>query len=105
MLPQTASPGGSHDAELGTIARFVGKPTGHRIPMSALPMQLTEVVTQRVVDRTGRRVQNLVVEVTGSGEAVVLRGRANCYHVKQLAQQGAREALPDARLENAIVVE
>ena len=42
---------------------------------------------------------------SGSGEAVVLRGQANCYHVKQLAQQGAREALPNARLENAIVVE
>lgn len=68
-------------------------------------MQLIEVVTQRVADRTGRRVRNLVVEVTGSGESVVLRGRATCYHVKQLAQQGAREALPNARLENAIVVE
>jgi hypothetical protein len=68
-------------------------------------MQLTEVVLQRVADRTGRRVKNLVVEVTGSGEAVVLRGRANCFHVKQLAQQGAREALPNARLQNAIEVE
>jgi hypothetical protein len=73
--------------------------------MSALPMQLTEVVMQRVVDRTGRRVQNLVVEVLGSGEGIILRGRANCYHVKQLAQQGAREALPNARLQNAIVVD
>lgn len=68
-------------------------------------MQLTEVVLQRVVDRTGRRVKNLVVEVVGGGEAVVLRGRATCFHVKQLAQQGAREALPNARLENAIEVE
>jgi hypothetical protein len=73
--------------------------------MSLLPMQLTEVVTQRVADRTGRRVRNLVVEVNASGESVILRGRATCYHVKQLAQQGAREALPNARLENAIVVE
>ena len=73
--------------------------------MSALPMQLTEVVLQRVVDRTGRRVRNLVVEVVGSGEVVVLRGRATCFHVKQLAQQGAREALPNARLQNAIEVE
>jgi hypothetical protein len=73
--------------------------------MSHLPMQLTEVITQRIVDRTGRRVKNLVVEVADSGEAVILRGRANCYHVKQLALQGAREALPNARLENAIEVE
>jgi hypothetical protein len=68
-------------------------------------MQLIELVTQRIAERTGRRVQNLVVEVCGSGESIVLRGRTNSFHVKQLAQQGAREALPNARLENAIVVE
>jgi hypothetical protein len=73
--------------------------------MSALPMQLIEVVTQRIAERTGRRVRNLVVEVGGAGESVVLRGHATSFHVKQLAQQGAREALPHARLENAIVVE
>ena len=68
-------------------------------------MALNEVVLQRVADRTSRRVKNLVVEVTGSGDSVVIRGQANSFHVKQLAQQGAREALPEARLENAIVVE
>ena len=68
-------------------------------------MQLIEVVTQRVTDRTGRRVKNLVVEVAGGGDSVVLRGQATSFHVKQLAQQGAREALPNAHLENAIVVE
>ncbi len=73
--------------------------------MSANPLPLTEVVTQRVADRTGRRVKNLVVEVAHTGESVVLRGRANSFHIKQLAQQGAREALPHALLENAIVVE
>jgi hypothetical protein len=68
-------------------------------------MQLIEVVLQRVAERTGRRVQNLVVEVAGGGDTVVLRGRTNSFHVKQLAQQGVREALPDAQLENAIEVE
>jgi hypothetical protein len=68
-------------------------------------MSLIEIVTQRVSARTGRRVRNLVVEVSGTGEGVVLHGRADSFHVKQLAQQGAREALPHARLENAIVVE
>ena len=72
--------------------------------MSTIPMSLTEVVTRRVAERTGRRVRHLVVEVTTGGD-VVLRGRADSFHVKQLAQQGAREALPDARLQNAIVVE
>lgn len=68
-------------------------------------MQLIEIVTERIAERTGRRVRNLIVEVGGAGESVVLRGRANSFHVKQLAQQGAREALPQAHLENAIVVE
>ena len=73
--------------------------------MSTTPMSLLELVTQRIVDRTSRRVKNLVVEIATGGDRVVLRGRANSFHVKQLAQQGAREALPNARLENAIVVE
>jgi hypothetical protein len=73
--------------------------------MSTVPMSLIEIVTQRIADRTGRRVRGLVVEVTTGGDGIVLRGRADSFHVKQLAQQGAREALPDARLENAIVVE
>jgi hypothetical protein len=48
-------------------------------------------------------VRDLSVEVTPG--RVVIRGRTRSYHVKQLAQQGVREILPDARLENAIVVE
>ena len=66
-------------------------------------MQLVEIVRERVAERTGRRVRNLVVEV--EGDSVVLRGRTNSFYVKQLAQHGAREALPHAQLENAIVVE
>jgi hypothetical protein len=68
-------------------------------------MSLLQIVTQRVAERTGRRVKNLVVELEAAGGRIVLRGRAKSYHVKQLAQQGVREALPNARLENAIVVE
>ena len=72
--------------------------------MSTNPPNLAELVLQRVVIRTGRRVQDLTVEI--SVNRVVLRGRAASYHVKQLAQHGAREALPSAaRLENAITVE
>jgi hypothetical protein len=73
--------------------------------MSTATMSLIEIVTRSVADRTGRRVRNLVVEFSPTGEGIVLRGRADCFHVKQLALQGAREAVPDARLENAIVVE
>jgi hypothetical protein len=71
--------------------------------MSTTPPNLTEIVRQRVVNRTGRRVQDLKIEIGGG--CVVLRGRAASYHVKQLAQQGAKEAMPNAVLENAIVVE
>ena len=62
--------------------------------MSITAPTLTEVVKERVAERTGRRVRNLTVEI-----------RAASYHVKQLAQQAVCEALPEARLENAIVVE
>ena len=73
--------------------------------MSTIPMSLLDLVTQRVTDRTSRRVRNLEVEIATAGDHIVLRGRANSYHVKQLAQQGVRETVPHARLENAIVVE
>ena len=65
--------------------------------------RLREELARRVRERTGRRVVGLVIEL--SAERVVLRGRARTYHVKQLAQHGVREVLPDAPLENAIVVE
>ena len=71
--------------------------------MSTTPPTLVEIIAQRIVDRTGRRVRDLSIEV--AAERVVLRGLADSFHVKQLAQAGAREALPGATLENAIVVE
>jgi hypothetical protein len=48
-------------------------------------------------------VRELQVEVHPG--RVVLRGRANSYYVKQLAQHAARTLLPEVRLENAITVE
>jgi hypothetical protein len=71
--------------------------------MSTTPPSLAEIVVQRVVNRTGRRVRDLAVEV--APERVILRGRVNSFHVKQLAQAGACEALPGLILENAIEVE
>jgi hypothetical protein len=52
--------------------------------------------------RTGRRVRNLVVELRP--ERVILRGLAESYYVKQLAQEGIRDLLPQATLHNAISV-
>lgn len=71
--------------------------------MSTSALNTSELVLQRVAHRTGKRVHDLAVEV-GAG-LVVLRGRARSYHVKQLAQTGAQEAVPNVRLENAIIVE
>jgi hypothetical protein len=69
-------------------------PVSH--PLSCQELEL------RVLARTGRRVRGLAVVV--KADRVVLRGWAETYHVKQLAQHGVRELLPDLPLENAIVV-
>lgn len=71
--------------------------------MSTNPPTLADVVLSRVTSRTDRRVRNLEVEV--GPDRVTLRGRTNSFHVKQLALTGAREVLPTALLENAIVVD
>jgi hypothetical protein len=52
--------------------------------------------------RTGSRVRNL--EIRLSPEGVVLHGQASAFYIKQLAQHGVRELLPDVRLQNAIEV-
>ena len=66
------------------------------------PIALQKELAERVCQRTGRRVRNLSIELRPDG--VVLRGRAPTYHVKQLAQQGVRDLLPQVELYNAIVV-
>ena len=71
--------------------------------MTATAPSLTEAIALRVAAQTGRRVKNLTVEVSDGG--IVLRGHTSTYHVKQLAQHAAREALPNTSLVNAIVVE
>jgi hypothetical protein len=71
--------------------------------MSTTPPTLSELVMQHVAASTSRRVRDLAVEVRP--DRVTLRGRAGSFHVKQLAQHGAREIVPTLRLENAIVVE
>lgn len=71
--------------------------------MTATAPRLDEILVQRVIRLTGRRVRDLTVEV--AGEEVVLRGRANSFYVKQLAQHAVREVLAFAPLRNAIVVD
>jgi hypothetical protein len=71
--------------------------------MSTLPKRLDELIAERILERTGRRVLDLSVEV--ADETVTLRGRARSFHVKQLALHGARDILPTATLRNQIRVE
>ena len=65
--------------------------------------QLQDRLEDQVRARTGRRIRNLAVELSAQG--VVLRGQVSSYYVKQLAQHGIREVVPDLHLENSIVVE
>ena len=71
--------------------------------MSATLPTTRELLKERVLARTGRRVRGLTVEVRE--EKIVLRGQADSFHVKQLAQHGVWDLLPTAKLENAIEVE
>jgi hypothetical protein len=70
--------------------------------ISSVP-DLQEELERVVSLRTGRRVRNLTVEL--EPERIVLRGQTTTYHIKQLAQHGILDMLPDVRLENGIVVE
>jgi hypothetical protein len=57
-------------------------------------LPLTVVVVS--VDRTGRRVRNLVIEFISEG--VILRGLTSTYYIKQLAQEEICCFLPNIRL-------
>jgi hypothetical protein len=74
-----------------------------RLRMSTTAPNLRELLHQRISKWTGSRVQNLTIDVGGG--RITLRGRAKSFHIKQLAQSGAQEILPNAIVENAIVVE
>ena len=64
---------------------------------------LQSELESRVRDRTSRRVRNLAVEIHPG--RVVIRGQTATYYVKQLAQHGVQDLLPEVRLENTIVVD
>jgi hypothetical protein len=74
-----------------------------RLESPTLPTDGCEELERHILDRTGRRVHGLRVELRE--EQVVLRGRTTSYYIKQLAQHCVWDVLPDARLANDIVVE
>jgi len=58
---------------------------------------------EQVLARTNRGVRNLSIEFRPG--RVLMRGQANSYYVKQLAQHELMGALPsDLRVENTITV-
>ena len=65
--------------------------------------QLQCELERRVQTRTGRRIRDLAVQL--DNDRVILHGRAATYYLKQLAQHGVRDLLPQARLLNAIEVD
>jgi hypothetical protein len=70
------------------------------------PAEREEAIKRRIVQRTGRRIQKLTVEMIGN--RVRICGCASCYHVKQLALQGALDVLGSddaARIELNVEVE
>lgn len=52
--------------------------------------------------RTQHRVKELSIAIEHG--RIVLHGRVNSFHLKQLAQHGILDVLPNGRLVNAIVV-
>jgi hypothetical protein len=53
--------------------------------------------------RTGNRLRNMDIQLAPDG--ILIQGQTNTFYVKQLAQHGIRDLLPDVRLRNAIEVE
>jgi hypothetical protein len=71
--------------------------------MVAEAPQLGFELAQHIQARTGRRIRHLSVDVEPG--RIVLRGQTASFYLKQLAQHGVRELLPQVKLENAIVVD
>jgi hypothetical protein len=56
---------------------------------------LPRLVVERILSRVGRRVVGLIVAYCG--DRIVVRGRAESYHVWQLAIAACRESLVEER--------
>jgi hypothetical protein len=93
---------GSPAQEIGSVSHPEYGNHGASNRMAHLSLQLKDELERQVQARTGRRVRNLCIELCP--ESVILRGQAKTYYVKQLAQHGIRDLLPQVRLENAIEV-
>lgn len=91
--------------ELRNYLTVVDEPDAFYTGATELPppiIELRRTIRERIRERINRRVHDLQVEITSSG--VVLSGRCDTYHIKQLAQHAAQAMLEDRRLENRIEV-
>jgi hypothetical protein len=70
---------------------------------TSCPPKVLSDLERYVLVRTGWRVRDLSVEV--SGERVVLRGRATTHFTRRLAQYAVQDVLSHLRLENALEVD
>ena len=64
--------------------------------------RLRQELESHVRARTGGRLRKLDIELSPDG--IVLHGETTTYHVKQLAQHGVRDILPNVQLRNDIIV-
>ena len=55
--------------------------------------------------RTGWRVRNLAIEVTGQADRAILRGQATTALARQIAENLVHDHFPQATIENAIGVD
>jgi hypothetical protein len=83
------------------MRRFPTNHSGDKVTALNLPY-LHEELTRRIVARTGTRVHKLQIQF--SPEGIILLGETASYYIKQLAQHGILEALPEANLQNRITV-
>lgn len=91
--------------ELRNYLTVVDEPDAFYTGATELPpptIELRRTIRQRIRERINQRVDDLEVEVTNRG--VVLSGRCDTFHTKQLAQHAAQAVLDDQRLENRIEV-
>jgi hypothetical protein len=92
-----------------SLGNRIGRLTGGvrfmlTINSPARPQELIENDLESLIQRrTGRQVSGLHLEM--SPGHVVLRGRAQSFYVKQIAQHCVLESLPNTHLTNAIIVE
>ena len=89
--------------ELSEETRFVTQTIGEALPETLVEAErLVASIERAVREETGRRVQDLCVEINQNG--VLLKGRCTTYYCKQLAQHAAMGMPGGEHVTNSIEV-